>query len=106
LLAAIRTAGDQEHIVDLPGLKELFTGVDLALRGEVEFNYALESLDPKATAVLQLFETGMTDAEIAAQLSYSELRIRQLFRRILIHFGFTTREQLALALYETGRLTS
>ena len=106
LLAAIRSAGDQEHLIDLPALTELFLGVELPLRGEVEFNYALESLDTKAASVLNLFEAGLNDFDIAAALSYSELRVRQLFRRILIHFGFTTREQLALALYEAGRLTS
>jgi len=105
LLAAIRSVADKENEVDLVSLAGLFAAANLPHRGEALFNFALESLEPNALKVLTAFESAASDKEIAERLGFSELRVRQLFRRILIHFGFTTRQQLVLSLYEAGRLS-
>ena len=104
LLAAIRNVANQDQSIDIVALTELFIGVNLPKRGEANFSLSLENLDQKATTVLDDFAQGLSDKEIAEKHGYSVLRVRQLFRRIMIHFSFTTREQLALALYEAGRL--
>lgn len=104
LLSAIRTVTQDDQSIDTVALRELFVAVNLSRRDEANFNLALDNLDAKARAVLEDFDFGLVDSAIAENQQISALRVRQLFRRILIHFGFTTREQLALALFESGRL--
>lgn len=104
LLSSIRTVNKADQSIDTVALRELFAAAELPLRYEANFSLRLDNLEPKSRAVLEDFEQGLTDADIADKQQISSLRVRQLFRRIMIHFGFTTREQLALALYESGRL--
>jgi len=104
LLSSIRTVTQDDQSIDTVALRELFVAVNLPRRDEANFNLALDNLDAKARAVLEDFDLGLVDSAIAENQRISALRVRQLFRRILIHFGFTTREQLALALFESGRL--
>ena len=104
LLAAIRNSSLVDQSLDISALNQLFEGVALAKSNDAQFNLAIETLEPNALAVLEAFASGLDDKQIAESLSFSVIRVRQLFRRILIHFAFATRAQLALALYDSQRL--
>ena len=104
LLAAIRNGAAIEQSIDLVALNQLFEGVELVKSNDAQFNLAVESLEPNSRSVLDAFAAGANDKQIAEKFGFSVIRVRQLFRRILIHFAFATRAQLALALYDSGRL--
>ncbi len=104
LLAAIRNGAAIEQSIDLVALNQLFEGVELVKSNDAQFNLAVESLEPNSLSVLDAFAAGANDKQIAEKFGFSVIRVRQLFRRILIHFAFATRAQLALALYDSGRL--
>ncbi|MEO0024626.1 MAG: hypothetical protein RL196_1067 [Actinomycetota bacterium] len=104
LLAALRNSVRQNRDFEIAPLVQLFAGADVLLKSSAEFSLKLENLDEKLLQVLTQFEQGLSDQEIADSSNFSLMRVRQLFKRVLTHFNFATRAQLALALYEAGRL--
>jgi DNA-binding NarL/FixJ family response regulator len=106
LLAAVRNSVHQNRDFDVAPLVQLFGGANVTQKSSAEFALKLENLDEKLSRVLNQFEQGLSDQEIADSSNSSLMRVRQLFKRVLIHFEFATRAQLALALFEAGRLES
>ena len=104
LLSAIRKACDENQSLDVFSLKELFDGLQLDRRSDSGFNLALANLDSGARSALDAFAAGLSDSEISQQLKVPQSSLKTLFREILVHFGFTSKEQLALALYESEHL--
>lgn len=104
LLAAIRKSGAYAQNLDILALNDLFAAVKLGKRNEAGFNLALANLDGNARLALEAFSSGLADIEISQSLSMTPSQLEETFRQILIHFGFATRLQLALALYESDFL--
>ena len=104
LLSSIRKACDDYQSLDIFSLKELFSAAQLDKRSEAGFNLSLANLDDASRTALDAFAAGLSDSAIAERLKVPQASLKTLFREILIHFGFTTKEQLALALYESERL--
>jgi len=102
LLATIRevSVGVQESFY--LALHDQFAGSGVVERPNSAFNYAFERLTDLQKQVLKAFVSGLTDSEIAALLNFSQPEVAKIFVQIKVHFGFATRAQLALAIFESG----
>ncbi len=104
LLASIRSQAHVNRDLEMAPLIDLFQGANLTRKSSAEFDLKLANLDGKLLDILEHFEAGFSDTEIAEKTGFSKMRVKQLFKRLLTHFEFATRAQFALALFEAGRL--
>lgn len=105
LLSTIRevSGGVQESFY--LALQDQFVGSGVVEKPNSTFNYAYEQLSDLQKQVLKRFVSGLTDSEIAALLNLSQPEVARIFVQIKVHFGFATRAQLALAIFESGRFS-
>jgi DNA-binding NarL/FixJ family response regulator len=103
LLSAIRNSTLNNRGLEIAPLIDLFQGANVVRKSWADFDLKLANLDSKLNEILELFELGCTDEQIAEKTGSSAMRVRQLFKRLLNYFAFATRAQLALALFEAGR---
>ena len=102
LLAAVRTVAAGDEIVDAAitrGLVELLA--DRPRRGDGTPE-ALAALSERELEVLRLVATGLSNAEVAAQLVLAEATVKTHVASILRKLDARDRVQLVIRAYETG----
>ena len=102
LLSTIREVsfGAQESFY--LALRDQFIGSGVKLNPSAGFSYTFEHLSDAEKEVVSGFVDGYTDSEIAKSLGSSMREVRDYFEAIKIRFGFATRAQMALAIFESG----
>jgi DNA-binding NarL/FixJ family response regulator len=103
LLKAIRSTASKD---DQPNFRELRKFLQDAK--DVQFDIPdllvrLGNLNERESQVLEYFELGHDDEEIAALLDTPQYRVRQVLGSVIAKCGFATRSQLFLSLNRAGR---
>lgn len=104
LLKAIRSTAAKD---DEPDFKELAAFLELAKHIAVDVPdllVRLGQLGERELGVLEQFELGKSDEQIAEDLFIAKYRVRQILSFVVAKAGFATRTQLFLALHGAGRL--
>ena len=104
LLKAIRSTAAKD---DEPDFRELAAFLELAKHIAVDVPdllVRLGQLGEREVGVLEQFELGKTDDQIAEDLFIAKYRVRQILTSVVAKAGFATRTQLFLALHRAGRL--
>lgn len=105
LLKAIRSTAAKD---DEPDFKELAAFLELAKHIAVDVPdllVRLGQLGEREVGVLEQFELGKSDDQIAEELFIAKYRVRQILSSVVAKAGFATRTQLFLALHRAGRLS-
>jgi DNA-binding NarL/FixJ family response regulator len=102
LLAAIRVVADGDALLAPRITRRLIAA--FAGRGErgVPDPAALQELTPRECEVLALVGAGLSNQEIAAQLTVSPLTAKTHVSRVMTKLAARDRAQLVVAAYETG----
>lgn len=104
LLKSIRSTAAKD---DEPDFRELAAFLEAAKHISIDVPdllVRLGQLSDRDLGVLEQFELGKTDDEIAEQLFLAKYRVRQILNNVVAKAGFATRTQLFLALHRAGRL--
>jgi DNA-binding NarL/FixJ family response regulator len=104
LLKSIRSTAAKD---DEPDFRELAAFLELAKHIAVDVPdllVRLGQLSEREVGVLEQFELGKTDDQIAEELFLAKYRVRQILTSVVSKAGFATRTQLFLALHRAGRL--
>lgn len=104
LLKSIRSTAAKD---DEPDFRELAAFLEAAMYISIDVPdllVRLGQLSDRDLGVLEQFEFGKTDDEIAEQLFLAKYRVRQILNNVVAKAGFATRTQLFLALHRAGRL--
>lgn len=97
LLSLIRLVAKNDFLVDPAQLRE-FTKEFGPVPRSNQLELKLSELSAKQTEILELFLGGSSDQQIAKRLDIARTRVTQLLDTLLSTTGFTSRNQLALAL--------
>jgi two-component system response regulator DevR len=104
LLRSIRSSAAKD---DQPDYVELRRFLDHMKHNKVaspEFLLKLGDLTEKEKWVLDLFASGVSQDQVAAELDAPKYRVRQILQSAQRKCGFATLSQLFMALYESGLL--
>jgi DNA-binding NarL/FixJ family response regulator len=102
LLKSIRSSSAKD---DQPNFKELRAFLESAKDVQVsvpDLLVRLGTLNEREQQVLEMFEAGNDDEEIARSLDTPQYRVRQVLSSVIAKCGFATRSQLFLALNRSG----
>ena len=66
----------------------------------------LSNLEDADQRCIQLFSQGIEDPDIAQETGEQTFKVRRRLEKLARHFGFATRRQLFLALYENGKVNA
>lgn len=103
LLKAIRSTAAKD---DEPDFLELAAFLEAARHIAVDVPdllVRLGQLGDRELAILEQFELGKTDDQIAEEMFLAKYRVRQILNSVVSKAGFATRTQLFLALNRAGR---
>ncbi|MGH3588369.1 MAG: response regulator [Pseudonocardia sp.] len=102
LLEAIRTVAAGESLLSPGATKSVIARVtSMPTRAEAVTGRVVD-LTPREREVLELIATGLSNQELAAQLSISLLTVKSHIGRIIAKLGARDRAQLVVAAYESG----
>jgi two-component system response regulator DevR len=104
LLKAIRSSVAKDDQPDYVELREFLDRMQHSKVPSPEFLLKMGELTEKEKWVLELFASGISQDEVAAQLDTPKYRVRQILQSAQRKCGFATLSQLFLALYESGLL--
>lgn len=104
LLRAIRSTAAKDDQPDYVALREFLDRVEHSKSASPEFLMKLGDLTEKEKWVLDLFASGISQDEVAAELDAPKYRVRQILQSAQRKCGFATLSQLFIALYEAGLL--
>jgi DNA-binding NarL/FixJ family response regulator len=104
LLKAIRSSVAKDDQPDYVELREFLDRMQQSKVPSPEFLLKMGELTEKEKWVLDLFASGISQDEVAAQLDTPKYRVRQILQSAQRKCGFATLSQLFLALYESGLL--
>jgi DNA-binding NarL/FixJ family response regulator len=104
LLKAIRSSVAKDDQPDYVELREFLDRMQHSKVPSPEFLMKMGELTEKEKWVLELFASGISQDEVAAQLDTPKYRVRQILQSAQRKCGFATLSQLFLALYESGLL--
>jgi DNA-binding NarL/FixJ family response regulator len=105
LLKAIRSTAAKD---DEPDFRELAAFLEAARHIAIDVPdllVRLGQLGERERLVLEQFELGKTDEQIASEMFLVKYRVRQILNSVVAKAGFATRTQLFLALNRAGRLS-
>ncbi|MEY4000742.1 MAG: hypothetical protein RLZZ626_1097 [Actinomycetota bacterium] len=106
VLQSIRTNAFGGPSVPRVELLELFEKMQVAARPNPALALGLNTLADADAAAVALFAAGNEDSAIAAEIGEQTFRVRRRLEKIGRGFGFATRQQFFLALYENGKLNA
>ena len=104
LLRAIRSTAAKDDQPDYVALREFLDRMEHSKIASAEFLMKLGDLTEKEKWVLDLFASGISQDEVAAELDAPKYRVRQILQSAQRKCGFATLSQLFIALYEAGLL--
>jgi DNA-binding NarL/FixJ family response regulator len=104
LLKAIRSSAAKDDQPDYVELRSFLDRMNHVKVPSPEFLMNLGDLSEKEKWVLDLFASGVSQDDVAAELDAPKYRVRQLLQSAQRKCGFATLSQLFLALYESGLL--
>lgn len=104
LLRAIRSTAAKDDQPDYVALREFLDRMQHSKIASPEFLMKLGDLTEKEKWVLDLFASGISQDEVAAELDAPKYRVRQILQSAQRKCGFATLSQLFVALYEAGLL--
>lgn len=104
LLRAIRSTAAKDDQPDYVALREFLDRMEHSKIASPEFLMKLGDLTEKEKWVLDLFASGISQDEVAAELDAPKYRVRQILQSAQRKCGFATLSQLFIALYEAGLL--
>ncbi len=104
VLQAIRTNAFGGPTVVRADLLELFEKLQLSARPNPALALGLSSLAEAEARAVELFASGLEDASIAEETGEQTFRVRRRLEKVGRAFGFATRQQFFLALFENGKL--
>ncbi|MFM6939756.1 MAG: response regulator [Rhodoluna sp.] len=102
LLKTIRAAAAKDDQPDYVALREFLDRMQHAKVASPEFLMKMGDLTEKEKWVLDLFASGVTQDDVAAELDAPKYRVRQILQSAQRKCGFATLSQLFMALYEAG----
>lgn len=104
LLRAIRSTAAKDDQPDYVALRDFLDRMQHSKIASPEFLMKLGDLTEKEKWVLDLFASGMSQDDVAAELDAPKYRVRQILQSAQRKCGFATLSQLFIALYEAGLL--
>ncbi len=104
LLKAIRATAIKDDQPDYPKLRLFLDRMQHSKVASPDFLLKLGDLTEKEKWVLDLFASGISQDEVAAELDAPKYRVRQILQSAQRKCGFATLSQLFIALYESGML--
>lgn len=104
LLRAIRSTAAKDDQPDYVALRDFLDRMQHSKIASPEFLMKLGALTEKEKWVLDLFASGMSQDDVAAELDAPKYRVRQILQSAQRKCGFATLSQLFIALYEAGLL--
>jgi DNA-binding NarL/FixJ family response regulator len=104
LLHAIRASATKDDQPDFNKLREFLDRMQHSKVASPEFLMKMGDLNEKEKWVLDLFASGVSQDEVAAELETPKYRVRQILESAQRKCGFATLSQLFIALYESGLL--
>jgi two-component system, NarL family, response regulator DevR len=104
LLRAIRSTAAKDDQPDYVALRDFLDRMEHSKIASPEFLMKLGDLTEKEKWVLDLFASGISQDEVAAELDAPKYRVRQILQSAQRKCGFATLSQLFIALYEAGLL--
>lgn len=106
VLQSIRTNAFGGPSVARLELLELFERMQIPARPNPALALGLSGLPEQDSDAVVLFAKGLEDSEIAAKTGEQTFRVRRRLERVGRGFGFATRQQFFLALFENGKLNA
>lgn len=97
LLSLIHRVSKKDFVVDPTQLREL-VGDFGPVQKSNQLEISLSELNPQQTKILEYFLSGSADQSIAKTLDIARTRVTQFLESLMTASGFTSRNQLALAL--------
>lgn len=104
LLRAIRSTAAKDDQPDYVALRDFLDRMEHSKIASPEFLMKLGDLTEKEKWVLDLFASGISQDEVAAELDAPKYRVRQILQSAQRKCGFATLSQLFIALYEARLL--
>jgi DNA-binding NarL/FixJ family response regulator len=104
LLKAIRATAVKDDQPDYPKLRLFLDRMQHSKVASPDFLLKLGDLTEKEKWVLDLFASGISQDEVAAELDAPKYRVRQILQSAQRKCGFATLSQLFIALYESRML--
>lgn len=102
LVRAVHQAAAGDLVIDPSITKRLIEKVVDTQRARTEASSALKRLTEREVEVLKLMARGMTNAELAAELSVSESTVKTHVARVLDKLELRDRVQAVILAYEIG----
>jgi DNA-binding NarL/FixJ family response regulator len=102
LVRAVHAAAAGDLAIDPAITKRLIDKFANESRSRVEGRAALSQLTEREVEVLRLMAKGLTNAELASELSLSESTVKTHVARILDKLELRDRVQAVILAYETG----
>ncbi|MFM6980636.1 MAG: response regulator [Micrococcales bacterium] len=104
LMAAIKSAMVQSQDINYRELKRFFEQGKVEAGSNPRWLLKLTDLEEREVSALALVEHGFNDSKAAEILGIPETSVRWAVENLMKRMGVATRAQMALALFEAGRL--
>jgi DNA-binding NarL/FixJ family response regulator len=102
LLASVRAAAAGDALIDASVTRRLISNITRAVRPASQTPSELEQLTARELDVLALIARGLSNTEIAAELTVEDSTVKTHVSRILFKLGLRDRVQAVILAYETG----
>jgi DNA-binding NarL/FixJ family response regulator len=102
LLAGIRAAAAGDALIDASVTRRFISNITQAIRPASQTPAELKQLTARELVVLQLITRGLSNTEIAAELTVEETTVKTHVSRILAKLGLRDRVQVVIMAYESG----